>query len=163
MNRHYTTAEYSKIVSDIRRIFDNPSITTDVMVGFAGETDEEFEQSVRFVEETGFARTHIFPYSRRPGTAADRLPDQLPENIKKRRAAIMAEAAGRARENFLRTQSGRIEKVLIESRTKDGLFEGYTPNYTQVFLSADDRMINTTVNVRLSEVCGDHCIGEIIR
>ena len=82
MNRHYTTADYTKIVSDIRTVFDNPSITTDVMVGFAGETEEEFENSVRFVKDTGFAKVHVFPYSRRPGTVADRAPGQIGNAVK---------------------------------------------------------------------------------
>ena len=73
MNRHYTSAEYAEIVNNIRTVFDNPSITTDVMVGFAGETDEEFKKSLDFVQSIGFAKVHIFPYSRRKGTVADSL------------------------------------------------------------------------------------------
>ena len=155
---HY---EYAEIVSNIRRVFDNPSVTTDVMVGFAGETEEEFLRSAQFVEETGFARTHIFPYSRRPGTAADRAPDQVPESIKKKRAAIMAEYAERARKRFLEAQLGRIEKVLLEARNKNGLYEGYTPNYTQVFVEADESLVNKVVDVELKTIEGDHIIGEL--
>lgn len=161
MNRHYTTEEYSKIVSDILSIFDNPSITTDVMVGFAGETEEEFRRSMEFVEITGFARVHIFPYSRRPGTVADRLPEQVPQHVKKERAALMAQAAQRARDRFLSTQLGRVEKVLIETRVKGGLYEGYTPNYTLVRLEADESMVNTTVDVLLEKACGEFCLGRL--
>lgn len=161
MNRHYTAQEYAEIVSNIRRVFDNPSVTTDVMVGFAGETEEEFLRSAQFVEETGFARTHIFPYSRRPGTAADRAPDQVPESIKKKRAAIMAEYAERARKRFLEAQLGRIEKVLLEARNKNGLYEGYTPNYTQVFVEADESLVNKVADVELKTIEGDHIIGEL--
>ena len=81
MNRHYTSEEYAEIVNNIRTVFENPSITTDVMVGFAGETEDEFRQSLDFVDKTGFAKVHIFPYSRRPGTAADKYPDQLSPEI----------------------------------------------------------------------------------
>lgn len=159
MNRHYSTAEYTEIVENIRSVFDNPSITTDVMVGFAGESQEEFLQSAQFVEKTGFARTHIFPYSRRPGTAADRAPDQVSAEIKKKRAAIMAEYAERARQRFLNAQLGRTEKVLIETNSRNGLYEGYTPNYTQVFVDADKSFINKIIDVRLDRREGDHIIG----
>lgn len=162
MNRHYTTAEYEKIVGDIRSVFENAAITTDVMVGFAGETDEEFQKSAEFIEKIGFAKVHIFPYSRRRGTAADKAPDQLSNEIKKHRAALMAEAAGRARQKFLQTQVGRTEMVLIETRTKNGRYEGYTPNYTLVHISADDSFVNKIVNVKITGVEGDHCIGENI-
>lgn len=161
MNRHYTTAEYEKIVNDIRTVFENPSVTTDVMVGFAGETEEEFRISAEFVEKTGFSRTHIFPYSRRPGTAADRAGGQVPNDVKKKRAAAMAQYAERARDAFLQTQKGRTEKVLIETRNKNGMYEGYTPNYTLVYLKADESFVNKIVDVRLTEVSGDHMIGEL--
>ena len=162
MNRHYTTEEYERIVADIRSVFENPSITTDVMVGFAGETDEEFIRSAEFVERTGFARTHIFPYSRRPGTAADRAQGHLPSDVKKKRAALMAEYAARARDGFLRRQLGRSERVLIETRNKNGLYEGYTMNYTLVHVNADERLVNTVVDVRLDRIEGDHIVGTIV-
>lgn len=161
MNRHYTTSEYEKIVSDIRSVFENPSVTTDVMVGFAGETDEEFKASAEFVEKIGFARTHIFPYSRRPGTATDKAKGQITVDVKKERASIMAEYADRARQAFLRTQIGRTEKVLIETSNKNGMYEGYTPNYTLVHVKADESYVNKIVNVRLAEIEDDHIIGEI--
>ncbi len=162
MNRHYTTDEYAAIVQNIRTVFENPSITTDVMVGFAGETEEEFCASAAFVEKIGFARTHIFPYSRRPGTAADKAPDQVPEEIKKKRAAEMAACAQRARQSFLQEQLGRVERVLIEARNKNGLYEGYTPNYTLVYVGADESQVNQIVDVRLTRAEGDHIIGELV-
>ena len=163
MNRHYTTAEYEKIVNDIRSVFENAAITTDIMVGFAGETDEEFQKSMEFVERIGFAKVHIFPYSRRPGTAADRAPNQLSNDVKKKRAALMAEAAGRARKKFLGSQVGRTEKVLIEPRNKNGKYEGYTPNYTLIYVEADESYINTVVEVKIISADNDYCIGEIVK
>ena len=163
MNRHYTSRQYRQIVSDIRSVFDNASITTDVMVGFAGETDEEFARSVEFVDSIGFAKVHVFPYSRRPGTAADRMTDHIAEDVKKRRAALMSQTAERSRQKFLQSQIGRVEPVLLETRGENGMYEGYTPNYTPVMTSAAEEQINTIVNVRLTKVCGDHCEGEIIR
>lgn len=162
MNRHYTCADYEKIVGDIRSVFENASITTDIMVGFAGETEEEFRRSAAFVEKIGFAKVHIFPYSRRPGTAADRAPDQIAADIKKQRAARMAEAAKRTRETFLKSQIGRTEKLLVETRNKDGRYEGYTPNYTPVFIDADDSIVGKIVDVRITDIYGDGCFGELM-
>lgn len=162
MNRHYTTADYAKIVSDIRSVFDNPSITTDVMVGFAGETEEEFEKSLQFVKDTGFAKVHVFPYSRRPGTAADKAPNQNSNEIKKRRAEAMGKVASESQAQFMRSQVGRIEKVLLETRCHNGAFEGYTPNYTLTYVNAPEEMAGTVVDVRLVKAEGDHCIGEIV-
>lgn len=161
MNRHYTTEEYEKIISDIRNTFENPSITTDVMVGFCGETEEEFTKSVEFVKKIGFAKVHIFPYSRRPGTAADKLGSHLTNEIKKQRAEIMLKAAEKSREDFLKIQIGRKEKVLLETRRKDGKYEGYTPNYTPVLVSADDSLVNTIVDVIITDAGKDYCMGRI--
>ncbi len=162
MNRHYTTAEYTEIVNNIRKVFDNPSITTDVMVGFAGETEEEFHESLEFVRKTGFAKVHIFPYSRRKGTVADRAADQIPQHIKKERAASMAKIAAETRKAFLASQVGRIEKVLIESRNKNGLYEGYTANYTPVYVDTDESAINHIINVQIIDSTDDSCIGKCV-
>ncbi len=161
MNRHYTAAEYADIVDNIRSVFENPAITTDVMVGFAGETDEEFEASRRFVEQIGFAKVHIFPYSRRAGTVADKAPDQIPDCIKKQRAEIMAKTAQKTTEAFFRSQLGRTEAVLIETRSKNGMYEGYTMNYTPVLVPADESFINRIINVTLTDLSGDHLIGTL--
>ena len=163
MNRHYTAHEYETIVNNIRSVFENPAITTDVMVGFAGETEEEFEKSMAFVEKIGFAKTHIFPYSRRKGTAADKAKGQLSPTVKKERAARMAKAAEKCTRDFLQSQVGRIEQVLIETRNRNGLYEGYTMNYTPVFVEADESFINEIVSVRITEAYDSYCIGEIVR
>ncbi len=162
MNRHYTTAEYEEIVQNIRTVFDNPTITTDVMVGFAGETEEEFQKSMDFVEKIGFAKVHIFPYSQRKGTVADKAPNQVAPHIKKERAARMAETADRTRLAFLKTQIGRTEEVLIETRNKNGMYEGYTKNYTPVFVKADDTAINQVLSVKIVDCTNDYCVGEIV-
>lgn len=162
MNRHYDTAEYSKIVSDIRKTFDNSSITTDVMVGFAGETEDDFKSSMDFVRQTGFAKVHVFPYSRRKGTAADKAPNQVAPNIKEERAKRMGELVAESRAEFLRTQTGKTEEVLIE-RFRHGYLEGYTKNYTPVHIICDnDSLCGQIVNVRITKAEDDFCVGEII-
>ena len=132
MNRHYTTAEYKKIVEDLRQAFANPSVTTDVMVGFSGETEEDFQASVAFVQAIGFAKVHVFPYSRRPGTKAYDLPGIVPNGEKERRSHRMIEAAEETRRAFFQSQVGRVESVLAETVLPDGTVEGYTMNYTPV-------------------------------
>ena len=161
MNRHYSSKEYAEIVGNIRSVFANPSITTDVMVGFAGESEEEFRKSLDFVKQTGFAKVHVFPYSQRPGTAADRYPDQLSPAVKKRRAALMAEAAEEGTAAFLRSQIGLTEEVLVETLNSSGMYEGYTINYTPVWFSGDENIEGRLVRVKITEASGDHCIGKI--
>ena len=161
MNRHYDTAEYSKIVSNIRKTFDNSTITTDVMVGFAGETEEDFKASMDFVKQTGFAKVHVFPYSRRKGTVADKAPNQIAPNIKEQRAKEMGELVAKSRAEFLRTQVGMTESVLIE-RLRHGYLEGYTKNYTPVHIISDnDNLCGQIVNVKITSAEDDFCVGTI--
>lgn len=161
MNRHYDTAEYSKIVSNIRKTFDNSSITTDVMVGFAGETEEDFKASMDFVKQTGFAKVHVFPYSRRKGTVADKAPNQIAPNIKEQRAKEMGELVAKSRAEFLKTQVGMTESVLIE-RLRHGYLEGYTKNYTPVHIISDnDNLCGQIVNVKITSAEDDFCVGTI--
>ena len=148
MNRHYDTEFYRGLVEKIRSRFENASITTDIMVGFAGETEEEFSESVAFLREIGFARSHVFAYSRRKGTVADGLKNQVEPDEKARRAAIMAEAAKECEERFIKSQIGRTAKVLFETY-KNGTNEGYTENYTRVQISGEDlsgKIVETELN-----------------
>jgi threonylcarbamoyladenosine tRNA methylthiotransferase MtaB len=161
MNRHYDTAFFADIVSRIRKSFTNPSITTDVMVGFPAESEENFAESVHFVEEIGFARSHVFAYSRRSGTVAAGLPEQISENEKSRRAGVMAAAAARAEKKFLDIQVGLTEAVLFEQRNGD-YFEGYTKNYTRVKVKSDLDLGGKIKDVRLVFAEDDYCLGEII-
>lgn len=161
MHRHYDTAEYARIVADIRRLFDNPSITTDVMVGFVGESEEDFNASVSFTDEIGFAKTHVFPYSRRKGTAADKMDGHIDEHLKHERADIMIAHTLEQQRRFMQSQVGLTEPVLFETRSKDGMMEGYTKNYTKVRVK-DDRIFSGEIyDVKLTEAYDDYCVGEI--
>ncbi len=161
MNRHYTADEYANIVSNIRRMFKNPSITTDIMVGFAGETDEEFNDSLAFADNIGFAKVHVFSYSRRKGTVADRMPDQVDPNTKNIRSKIMIEHTDKKRQEFLQSQVGLIEEVLFEIKNKQGYLEGYTKNYTPVYVKSDENIIGKILSVKITQACDDYCIGVI--
>ncbi len=163
MRRHYLTDDYRKIVRDIREIFDNPSITTDVMVGFVGETDEEFQQSLSFCDEIGFAKAHVFAYSRRKGTKADTMDGQVPESVKNERSRIMIAHTDQSEREFLLSQVGKTVSVLFETTDRDGLFEGYTTNYTKVKVKSDSDLSNTLRDVGLTESFDDYCLGEVLR
>ncbi|MCQ4021881.1 MULTISPECIES: tRNA (N(6)-L-threonylcarbamoyladenosine(37)-C(2))-methylthiotransferase MtaB [unclassified Ruminococcus] len=161
MNRHYNTEEYMHIVENLRKYFDNCAITTDVMVGFPGEDDKEFAASLDFVKRVGFAKVHTFAYSRRPGTVADRAQNQVQKSDKDKRSKLMIEESEKLHQAFLRSQLGKTESVLFETRRCDGLFEGYTMNYTQVYIKTDKDVSNCIINVCLDEVMGEGCFGTV--
>ncbi len=161
MNRHYDTTFYRDLVNRIRAKFQNPSITTDIMVGFPSESEADFDESARFLEEVGLARSHVFAYSKRSGTVAANLPNQVAEVEKSRRARIMAEAARNAEKAFLETQIGLSETVLFEQES-DGYFEGYTKNYTRVRVKNTENLTGQILPVKLISAADDYCIGEFV-
>lgn len=116
MNRHYTPSEYKTIVNIIRDNFENPAITTDIMVGFAGEDEREFDESVAFAKDIGFSKMHVFSYSIRSGTRAENFPNQVLKADKDKRSKKMIEVANQLQEKFLQTQIGSIQEVLFESK-----------------------------------------------
>lgn len=162
MNRHYTPEEYREIVERLRRAFPNCAMTTDVMVGFPGETEEEFWESLAFVADIGFAKVHTFPYSRRPGTKAFSAPNQVPEKEKESRARKMAEAAAQSRRAFLQEQLGRTEEVLFEREREKNVYEGYTRNYTPVRLVSTRPLQGLLLPVVLQDMVGDGCGGTLL-
>lgn len=160
MNRHYDTAFYFDLIKKIRKKFSNASITTDIMVGFAGETDEEFKSSVAFLNKVCFAKSHVFAYSVRKGTKAEKLDGHIANDIKRKRSAIMIENALKCQEKFLSSQIGLTCPVLFENRTKEGFYEGYTPNYTLVKVKSDKNISGEIIQTKLVSVENDYCIGE---
>ena len=114
MSRKYTTAQYAEIVKRVRRAFDYPAITTDIMVGFPGETEEEFEATLAFVEQIHFYQVHVFKYSRRKGTKADAFQGQVPEEIKTERSHRLTQMARACEQDFLKANAGRTVPVLYE-------------------------------------------------
>lgn len=160
MNRHYDTAFYRDLVLRIRKAFKNAAVTTDVMVGFAGETEEEFKKSLDFVKEIGFAKVHIFAYSRRRGTVAYGLKDQVTRAEKARRSHIMGQAAELSENAFLKSEIGNSCPVLFETGT-DGYAEGYTPNYSRVKVKCDKDLCGKILNVKITAAENGCCIGEI--
>ena len=161
MNRHYTAQEYFTIAQNLRSAFPNAAITTDIMVGFPGETDDEFEQSLAFAEQVRFARAHVFAYSRRPGTRAFDMPDQVRNAVKEERSRRMIETTQRTKQEFLQQQIGLCEDVLLEREIRPGIWEGYTPNYTLIHVSGTGAESGKILPVRITAAFADWCEGEI--
>ena len=132
MNRKYTTAEFAGIVKGLREAFEGAAITTDIMVGFPGETDEEFSETLKFIDEIKFADAHVFQYSRRRGTPAAKRPDQIAPEIKEKRSREVIERTKKHRDEFLSGFIGKTMPVLFERRVKSGEYEGKTDNYITV-------------------------------
>lgn len=160
MNRKYDTAFYRDLVERIRRIFPDASITTDIMVGFPGESDEDFKESCDFVRETGFARSHVFIYSEREGTPAARRHDAVDKSVRVERAHIMGDICRQCERDFLKAQCGKTEKVLFETES-DGYWEGYTGNYTRVKVKSAGDLEGKILPVVLTAANEDYCIGEL--
>ncbi len=162
MNRHYDSAFYLDLVTRIRSTFENSAITTDIMVGFAGETDEEFLESLSFARRVGFAKAHIFAYSRRRGTLADKMAGQVSNAVKAERSRRMIEATKADEIAFLEGQCGTIAEVLFETK-ENGYFVGYTRNYTPVKVGSDAALGGKILMVKLTAVDNDCCLGEVIK
>ena len=148
MNRRYDTAEYEAGCALLRRYFEHPAITTDVIVGFPGETDEEFETTERYLERIHFYEMHIFQYSRREGTKAAAMPDQVPEAVKKERSEKLLALGHRMSEEFRRYYLGRQVTALLEEEfLYDGkrYYTGYTKEYVKVAVETEKDLSNTFV------------------
>ena len=161
MGRRYDTAHYLAAVEEIRRRFPLAAITTDLMVGFPGETPADFEESAAFARRVGFARIHVFPYSRRPGTRAAEMPGQLPQEEKRRRAARLIAVGEELRGAFLASMEGTVQEVLFEEGGAEGQV-GYTPNYTPVTVRELSPLQGRILPVRLAGREGDGCGGCLV-
>ena len=153
MNRKYDTATYFAAVEAIRRVFPTAAITTDVIVGFCGETDEEFAQTLAFVQKVGFADVHVFPYSPRQGAVSAKWKDTDPV-VKKHRAEVLGELKLQLKERFALANKGSVQRVLVEEIV-DGKAVGYTPNYLRVYFDADPLTVGTLVDVVVGEPYAD--------
>lgn len=162
MHRRYTSDEYRQIVHNIRRYIPEAGIATDIMVGFPGETDANFEESYNFVKEMNFSHMHVFKYSPRKGTKAYEYEDQVEKRVKEERSEAMLELARVMKENFHMRFIGKTMDVLFENTSKDGLYEGLTDNYIRVLAWADKSVRNSILPVKLAEMKDLDVIGEII-
>lgn len=165
MRRPYTTAQFAEIADKLRRAFgpENVSFTTDVIVGFPGETEADFETSIAFVTQQRFLKVHVFPYSRREGTPAYDFPDQIPEHEKEARSRRMTEAVETVRAQEAALMQGRTEEVLLETPLSATLFTGYTKQYLPVLVTAPQRKTGDIVKVVLGSWDGKRCRASLAR
>lgn len=152
MNRHYTSGEYYEKCGILRTYFEHPAITTDVIVGFPGETQEEFETTRAFIEKVGFYETHVFKYSRRNGTKAAAMPDQVPEQEKARRSQILLDLCKKKKKEFEDQMIGKqVEVLLEETFEKEGILyrTGLTKEYVKVAVKADGTRENQIMDMTI--------------
>lgn len=159
MHRRYDTARYLESVRLLRQYFPGCAVTTDLIVGFPGETEEEFGQSLDFLRTCGLSMFHIFPYSRRKGTPAAAMPGQIPNAVKERRAAEAAAVAAELETQYHTALLGTTQQVLFEQE-EDGLYAGHAMNYVKVYVQAAD-LHNEIRAVRITELCRDGVLGEL--
>ncbi len=160
MNRRYTPEDYLAACENLRRFFPGCAVTTDVIVGFPGETEEEFTKTLSFVRQARLARLHVFPYSRRSGTAADKLKGQVSEDVKKDRAERLIRLGEELEEQYCLDSVGQTRPVLFEACTEDGLCEGYTDTYVRVRAAALPGDIR---DVLITEAKQTLCLGQITK
>ncbi len=159
MNRHYTTAEFAVLIDKIEKSVSGIAVSTDIIVGFPGETEAMFAEGLAFVERMNFAKMHVFPYSRRDGTPAALMIDQVPEPVKKERAHKMQQLAAIKTEQFQQTFIKQQAEVLFETN-QDGIFNGLTDNYIRIYASGDIRC-GEIYRVLLTKPYKDGLWGEI--
>ena len=151
MNRRYTTAEYTQATKALKQIFPNVAITTDIIVGFPGETDDEFNESLAFAQQIGFARIHVFEYSKREGTPAADMPNQISDKIKTDRGKQMRQLAATLQSNFYKLQMGKTLPVLFETKTSQDKWQGHTTNYCPVEIFCNEDLTNIIRRVEITD------------
>ena len=160
MNRHYSSEEYEHLAKKLREAFPDATITTDMLVGFPTESEEDFNTTVEFAKRVGFEKIHTFPYSVREGTRAAKLP-QLTKAVKEERAAKLSAVAEEIRKNYLKKQTGKTVNVLFETQ-KNNYIEGYTENYTPVrVFEVSENLKGSIYKVKITDYENDFCIGEL--
>lgn len=162
MNRRYDTEMYREVAEKLRSAFPDCAITTDIMVGFAGETDEEFEESLKFTEEMRFAKIHVFPYSIRKGTIAAEQSDQIVPQIKSERAARMMRLGEKLERRFLEEQLGSVQTVLIEKRKSGQYSHGFSGSYVPVRIYGEELERHSLVKVEITSARDGYCLGRIV-
>ncbi len=160
MNRKYTAGEYRSIVEKLRAVFPDVSFTTDVIVGFPGETEDEFQKTLEFVDEIGFYMIHVFPYSVRKGTAAERMEGHISPQVKERRSKQLIHLAENAKKAFEQSYTGQVQEVLFEQRRGEFLF-GLTKNYLHVHIKTPENPEGQLRNVRIEGLKNGLLVGKI--
>lgn len=159
MNRHYNRDEFTSLIKNVKESVPGVAISTDVIVGFPGETEEMFAESLEYIKTLGFARMHVFPYSPRTGTPAAKMPDQVPEPVKKDRVHRLQALAKEMAEDFHSQYLGTVQEVLFETNN-DGITDGLTDTYIRVYTD-DEVETGELYKVRLEKLYKDGLYGKI--
>lgn len=164
MHRPYTTAKFKTLLADIKTMVPDIAITTDVIVGFPGETEADFETTCKFSESCGFSKMHIFPFSSRKGTPAEKFAGAVTEAVKKERADILGRIDETMHKAFLQAMVGQTAEVLFEQPAGEDYFEGLTGNYQRVFVKSGGRNLGGEIlPVKITAFDGEKLLGEIIK
>lgn len=164
MHRPYTTAKFKTLLADIKTKVPDIAITTDVIVGFPGETEADFETTCKFAESCGFSKMHIFPFSARKGTPAEKFAGAVTEAVKKERADILGKIDETMHKAFLQAMVGQTAEVLFEQPAGEDYFEGLTGNYQRVFVKSGSRNLGGEIlPVKITAFDGEKLLGEIIK
>ena len=161
MNRRYNTEEFRNIVNILRRFYQDVVLTTDIIVGFPGETEEEFEKTCEFLKEIKFYKMHVFKYSPRKGTKAASMPNQIDGNIKEERSKKLIEISSENERFYNNKCIGKELEVLFEEK-KNGIYHGHTKNYLLVYCESNENLENKIVNVKCKEAFDDHLVAELL-
>lgn len=164
MHRPYTTAKFKTLLADIKTKVPDIAITTDVIVGFPGETEADFETTCKFAESCGFSKMHIFPFSARKGTPAEKFAGAVTEAVKKERADILGRIDETIHKTFMQAMVGQTAEVLFEQPAGEDYFEGLTGNYQRVFVKSGGRNLGGEIlPVKITAFDGEKLLGEIIK
>ena len=162
MHRPYDTARFTQLLQQIRAQVPDVAVTTDVIVGFPGETEEDFQTTLQFAEKCGFAKMHIFPYSKRKGTPAEKMPNQVDEAVKGERAARLAAVDEKLHQAMLKQMVGKTEEVLFEQPVDAANMEGLCGPYLRVVVPGTSELANTIAQVKITGIVDDWLTGEIV-
>lgn len=160
MNRRYTSNEYLDKVNLIRKYYPRAGITTDIIVGFPGETEEEFQETLEFAKTVGFSKVHVFKYSKRSGTPAANRTDQVKEEIKSERSKLLIDLTDNLRYNYNNSFMNENVEILAE-KENNGVFSGHTKSYMEVVVKSDRNIKNQLVNVKVIDVSDEGLIGSL--
>ena len=161
MNRRYSTEDFRNRVNYIRKLMPDVSITTDVIVGFPGETEEEFKMTESFISEMEFSKLHVFPFSPRRGTVAADMPDQIEKSIKNERSQRLIQLSQKLERSFREKFLNTTRYVLFEDKKADSKYEGLTENYIKVMVESKENLHNQIKAVKLSKNTDNYIFGEI--
>lgn len=161
MNRRYDTAEYKRIVEKLRENIPGVALTTDVIVGFPGETNAEFSETLKFLKEIKLMHMHVFKYSPRKDTPAAEMKDQIDPQIKQMRSDTLLNLSKKNFYDFVSSQLNKSLRVLFEEEDRDGYFEGLTDNYIRIKVRSNDDIRGKFLSVKITEILDDYCIAKV--